>query len=61
MGEEKSLSLSLQLLRLADEIHLEINHGECFYEEDMFKEFIKLLDKTKEVGKLFFEKNNRGE
>ena len=56
MGERDLLS---KLDELIHDIYSEFGHGECFFEEDMFNDFIKLLDKTKEVAKQYFEENQK--
>lgn len=50
-------SLSQQIDDLGYEIAGDIDHGECFYEEDMLNDFIENLDKMKKLAKKFYQQN----
>jgi hypothetical protein len=57
MGKPKDIRQ--QIIDLANEIDSDVDHGECFYEEDMFKEFIANLDKMKKLAKQYYKQNQK--
>lgn len=46
-----------QIEDLNYDISANIDHGECFYEEDMLKDFIAILDKMKELAIKYYQEN----
>lgn len=38
---------------LAMEIGATIDHGECFYDDEMFDDFVRMLDKLKELSRKY--------
>lgn len=61
MGFEEVAGLSLkgELQDLYYAISADIEHGECFYDKDMFDDFIKNLDKMKETAYWCFYENQK--
>lgn len=53
------MSYKGQLQNLYYFISADIEHGECFYDKEMFDVFCKHLDKMKEVAKQYFDENQR--
>lgn len=54
------VSLRGQLQDLYYAISADIEHGECFYDQEMFKSFCCNLDKMKIIAKQYFEENQMG-
>jgi hypothetical protein len=50
-------SFRQQMADLSYEIDGDIDHGECFYEKEMLDDFIKNLDKMKELAYAYFKEN----
>jgi hypothetical protein len=50
-------SLRYQVRDLASEIVDDIHHGECFYEKEMFNDFISKLERMKELGLAYYREN----
>lgn len=42
---------------LAQEIEADIHHGECFYEQEMYRDFIAKLNKMKKMARKYYQKN----
>jgi hypothetical protein len=62
MGEQtkKILELRKQIMDLSYEISGDIDHGECFYDEDILSDFCESLDRMKDLA-LDYYKSNREE
>lgn len=56
---QENMNLRGQVHDLADEIAGDVHHGECFYEKDMLDDFIKNLDKMKELATKYYESNRK--
>jgi hypothetical protein len=46
-----------KIRNLANEIYVDVDHGECFYELDMLNTFCENLDKMKELALQHFHEN----
>lgn len=51
------MSLRGQLQDLYYAISADIEHGECFYDEEMFNSFIRTLDEMKSIANQYFDEN----
>lgn len=40
-----------EITTLSEDIQAEINHAECFYDNDMMNEFCEMVDKLKTLGR----------
>ncbi|MBS4173489.1 hypothetical protein [Bacillus sp. FJAT-49736] len=56
---KKNLELRRKIRDLACEIDGHVDHGECFYEEDMLAGFCKTLDRMKELAQEYYASNKR--
>lgn len=54
---KNNLELRQALIDLACEIDGDVDHGECFYDEEMLNEFISNLDKMKNLAREYFISN----
>lgn len=59
--QEENMKLRREIHDLTDEIAGDVHHGECFYEKDMFDDFIKTLDKLKDAAQKYYESNKEDE
>lgn len=50
-----------KLKELYYEVSADIEHGECFYDEEMFEIFLANLDQLKEVAQRLFYENQDDE
>lgn len=57
---KRNLELRREVKELGCEIANDIEHGECFYEESMLKEFLSNLDKLRDLTIQYY-KSNRAE
>jgi len=55
------MNLKDEIFGLVSEIDAEVNHGECFYDDDMYRDFIRVIDELKEISKKFYEINKAEE
>jgi hypothetical protein len=53
----QNLEFRQQIIELGYEIAGDIDHAECFYDEDMLKDFISNLDKLKSLAREYFISN----
>ncbi|RXZ78040.1 hypothetical protein EBB07_28705 [Paenibacillaceae bacterium] len=51
------MSLRSEVRELHYSISADIEHGECFYSEKYFAEFIEKIDQLKETSEKLFEEN----
>ncbi|GIN88686.1 hypothetical protein J6TS2_50720 [Heyndrickxia sporothermodurans] len=56
---KKNLELRSKIKELGYSINGDIDHGECFYEEDMLAEFCESLDRMKELALEYFASNKK--
>ncbi|WP_319618421.1 hypothetical protein [Bacillus cereus group sp. BfR-BA-01700] len=56
---KKNLELRGKIIDLGCEISGDIDHGECFYDEDMLKDFCKSLDRMKELASDYYDSNRK--
>lgn len=54
---KRNLELRSQVKDLSCEIANDVEHGECFYEESMLKEFLENLDKLKDLAIKYYVSN----
>lgn len=54
---KRNLELRSQVKDLSCEITNDVEHGECFYEESMLKEFLENLDKLKDLAIKYYVSN----
>lgn len=52
-------ALRKQITDLYYAVSADIEHGECFYDPEMFNEFINTLDKMKELAQKYYEENRQ--
>lgn len=51
------LNLRSDINELSNEIATEINHGECFYDEEEYEEFIRKLDRLRTLSGIYYTEN----
>ena len=56
---KENMKLRGEVQDLTDVIAGDVNHGECFYEKDMFDDFINNLDKMKDLAQKYYESNKK--
>lgn len=54
---KENLKLKREIENLGNEIVSDIDHGECFYDKGMLDDFIKTLDKLKELSVAYYNSN----
>jgi hypothetical protein len=54
---KQNLEFRQQIIELGYEISGDIDHAECFYDEEMLKDFISNLDKLKSIAREYFISN----
>jgi hypothetical protein len=56
---QENMKLRGEVHDLADVIAGDVHHGECFYEKDMLDDFIKNLDKMKDLAQKYYDSNKK--
>ncbi|MEH6848584.1 hypothetical protein [Bacillus pseudomycoides] len=56
---KKNLELRRKIIDLGYSISGDIDHGECFYDEEMLNDFCKSLDRMKELASEYYSSNKK--
>ncbi|EEL69452.1 hypothetical protein [Bacillus mycoides] len=58
---KKNLELRGEIIDLGYSISGDIDHAECFYDEDMLKDFCESLDRMKKLAVDYYNSNKEDE